>query len=42
MHSATLNGVALDVADYREDDGLALPDLAAENELRVDARSAAT
>jgi aminopeptidase N len=35
IRSATLNGVALDVADYREEDGLALPDLAAENELRV-------
>jgi aminopeptidase N len=33
--SATLNGVELDVSGYREDDGIALPDLAAENELRV-------
>jgi aminopeptidase N len=33
--SATLNGVELDVSDYREDDGIALPDLAAANELRV-------
>ena len=35
--SATLNGVALDVAGYREEDGLALPGLAADNELVVDA-----
>jgi len=34
---ATLNGVALDVSGYREDDGLALPGLAAENELVVEA-----
>ena len=33
--SATLNGVPLDVSGYREDDGIALPGLAAENELRV-------
>ncbi|MBN9100033.1 MAG: aminopeptidase N [Pseudonocardia sp.] len=33
--SATLNGVELDVSGYREDDGIALPSLAAENELRV-------
>ena len=35
VHSATLNGVALDVANYREEDGIALPDLAADNELRL-------
>src|SRR3954452_13629076 len=35
--SATLNGAPLDVAGYREDDGIALPGLAAENELRVEA-----
>jgi aminopeptidase N len=35
--SATLNGAPLDVAGYREDDGIALPELAAENELRVEA-----
>ena len=35
--SATLNGTALDVSGYREDDGIALPGLAAENELTVDA-----
>jgi aminopeptidase N len=33
--SATLNGTALDVSGYREDDGIALPGLAAENELTV-------
>ncbi|GAY12204.1 aminopeptidase N [Pseudonocardia sp. N23] len=33
--SATLNGTALDVSGYREDDGIALPDLAADNELTV-------
>ena len=33
--SATLNGTALDVSAYREDDGIALPGLAAENELVV-------
>ena len=33
--SATLNGVELDVSGYREDDGIILPGLAAENELRV-------
>ncbi len=37
VHSATLNGVALDVTGYREEDGIALPDLAADNELRVSA-----
>ncbi|MDN5860943.1 MAG: aminopeptidase N, partial [Pseudonocardia sp.] len=35
--TATLNGVALDVSGYREDDGLALPALAADNELRIEA-----
>jgi aminopeptidase N len=33
--SATLNGTPLDVSGYREDDGIALPGLAAENELTV-------
>ncbi|CAA9239543.1 MAG: Membrane alanine aminopeptidase N [uncultured Actinomycetospora sp.] len=37
VRSATLNGRTLDVADYDEEKGLALPDLAAENELVVDA-----
>jgi aminopeptidase N len=37
VRSATLNGEALDVSGYREDDGIALPALAAENELRVEA-----
>ena len=37
MRSATLNGAPLDVSGYREDDGIALPELAAENELRVSA-----
>jgi aminopeptidase N len=37
VHSATLNGEPLDVSGYREDDGIALPSLAAENELRVEA-----
>src|SRR3954452_15542163 len=37
VHSATLNGQPLDVSGYREDDGIALPSLAAENELRVEA-----
>jgi aminopeptidase N len=35
--SATLNSSPLDVSGYREDDGIALPGLAAENELTVDA-----
>ncbi|MCF7553868.1 aminopeptidase N [Pseudonocardia sp. WMMC193] len=35
VESAVLNGTALDVSGYREDDGLALPDLRAENELTV-------
>ncbi|HVL84584.1 MAG TPA: aminopeptidase N [Pseudonocardia sp.] len=33
--SATLNGTELDVSGYREDDGMTLPGLAAENELTV-------
>jgi aminopeptidase N len=33
--SATLNGEPLDVSGYREEDGIALPSLAADNELRV-------
>ena len=33
--SATLNGDRLDVSGYREEDGIALPDLAGENELTV-------
>ncbi|SHL21666.1 aminopeptidase N [Pseudonocardia thermophila] len=37
VESATLNGVSLDVSDYREEDGIALPALGAENELRVEA-----
>jgi aminopeptidase N len=37
VHSATLNGAELDVTGYREEDGLALPDLAADNELRISA-----
>jgi aminopeptidase N len=37
VHSATLNGVELDVSTYTEDGGLPLPDLAATNELVVDA-----
>jgi len=37
VRSATLNGRELDVADYDEEKGIALPDLAAENELVVDA-----
>jgi aminopeptidase N len=37
VSSATLNGTALDVSGYREDDGIALPGLDAENELIVDA-----
>ena len=35
VSSATLNGTALDVSAYREDDGITLPGLAAENELVV-------
>jgi aminopeptidase N len=37
VRSATLNGVALDVTGYDEEKGIALPDLATENELVVDA-----
>jgi aminopeptidase N len=37
VRRAVLNGVELDVAGYREDDGIALPALAAQNELRVEA-----
>jgi aminopeptidase N len=37
VRTATLNGVALDVTGYDEEKGIALPDLAAENELVVDA-----
>jgi aminopeptidase N len=37
VRSATLNGRELDVADYDEEKGIALPDLAASNELVVDA-----
>jgi aminopeptidase N len=37
VRSATLNGVELDVSGYTEEHGLALPDLAATNELVVDA-----
>ncbi len=33
--AATLNGEPLDVSGYREEDGIALPGLAADNELRV-------
>ncbi len=33
--TATLNGEPLDVSGYREEDGLALANLAAQNELRV-------
>jgi aminopeptidase N len=35
VRSATLNGVELDVSGYREEDGIALPGLAARNELVV-------
>jgi len=35
VESATLNGTPLDVSGYREDDGIALPGLAADNELTV-------
>jgi aminopeptidase N len=37
VRSATLNGAPLPVSGYREDDGIALPELAAENELRISA-----
>lgn len=39
VRSAVLNGVELDVSGYREEDGIALPGLAAENVLRVDAEA---
>jgi len=42
VRSATLNGIELDVSGYREDDGIALADLAADNELRVVATGAYT
>jgi aminopeptidase N len=38
VQSAVLNGTELDVSGYREDDGIALPDLAASNELTVRAK----
>ncbi|HEY7009815.1 MAG TPA: aminopeptidase N [Jatrophihabitantaceae bacterium] len=37
FHSVTLNGIELDVSDYRPGTGIALPDLAEENVLVVDA-----
>jgi aminopeptidase N len=37
LHSATLNGTELDVSQYDEADGIALPVLAADNELVIDA-----
>ncbi|WP_030426507.1 aminopeptidase N [Allokutzneria albata] len=37
VRRAVLNGVELDVSGYREEDGIALPDLAASNELVVEA-----
>ncbi|MGH3938848.1 MAG: aminopeptidase N [Pseudonocardiaceae bacterium] len=37
VHSATLNGTPLDITGYDEANGIALPNLAAENELVVDA-----
>ncbi|ASR35023.1 aminopeptidase N [Prauserella marina] len=37
VRSAVLNGTALDVSGYVEDDGIALPELAADNELVVEA-----
>ncbi|RJQ74546.1 aminopeptidase N [Pseudonocardiaceae bacterium YIM PH 21723] len=37
VHSAVLNGTKLDVSGYREDDGIALPELAADNELVISA-----
>ncbi len=37
VHAATLNGTALDVAGYDHANGIALPALAAENELVIDA-----
>jgi aminopeptidase N len=38
VERATLNGVELDVSDYREDDGVKLPGLAETNELVVEAQ----
>ncbi|WP_028926390.1 aminopeptidase N [Pseudonocardia acaciae] len=35
VHSAVLNGTELDVSGYREEDGIALPNLAERNELTV-------
>ncbi|HEU0086099.1 MAG TPA: aminopeptidase N [Pseudonocardiaceae bacterium] len=37
VRAATLNGTALDVADYAEADGITLPGLAADNELVIEA-----
>jgi aminopeptidase N len=37
VSAAELNGEPLDVSGYREDDGIPLPGLAADNELRVEA-----
>ncbi|NMM87451.1 aminopeptidase N [Rhodococcus sp. SRB_17] len=37
IHSAVLNGVALDVSSYDESTGIALPELAADNELVIEA-----
>ncbi|HEY6425266.1 MAG TPA: M1 family aminopeptidase, partial [Pseudonocardiaceae bacterium] len=37
VHSATLNGTALDVTGYDEAHGIALPDLAARNEVVIEA-----
>jgi aminopeptidase N len=37
VSSAVLNGEPLDLSGYREEDGIALPSLAADNELRVEA-----
>jgi aminopeptidase N len=37
FHSVTLNGRDVDVRDYRPDEGVVLPDLAADNTLIVDA-----
>ncbi|MFI9380310.1 aminopeptidase N [Kutzneria sp. NPDC052558] len=38
VQSAVLNGVELDVSGYRDEDGIALPDLAEQNELVVRAQ----
>ncbi|HWE88639.1 MAG TPA: aminopeptidase N [Pseudonocardiaceae bacterium] len=37
VRRAVLNGTELDVSAYREDDGIALPDLAEDNELLIEA-----